>query len=79
MKMRCLNKNNTNYKLYGGRGITVCDDWLDFVGFWEDMGEFYRDGLELDRIDNNGNYEPGNCRWEDWKQQANNRSKELGK
>lgn len=63
MKKRCLNLNSTNYKNYGGRGISVCDRWLKFENFRDDMLASWQEGLQLDRIDVNGNYEPSNCRW----------------
>jgi len=72
MKTRCLNPKHKFYKHYGGRGITVCKRWLDFNNFYADMGD-RPEGKELDRIDNDGNYEPGNCRWVTKKENANNR------
>lgn len=63
MVARCLKPYNTSYKNYGARGISVCKRWMKWENFWEDMGPSYREDLELDRIDNDGNYEPGNCRW----------------
>lgn len=64
MKIRCLNPKAQNFYLYGGRGITVCDRWIDrFENFHEDMKDGYAEGLHLDRIDVNGNYCKENCRW----------------
>lgn len=72
MKSRCCNPNVPCYKNYGGRGINVCDKWLDFDGFYDDMAITYNDTLQLDRIDNDGNYEPNNCRWITLKQNTRN-------
>ena len=75
MKNRCYNKHSKKYYRYGGRGITVCDRWLEsFENFLEDMGE-KPNGLTLDRIDNNGNYEPNNYRWATITQQNINKEK----
>lgn len=72
MKARCYNKKDRGYKDYGGRGIKVCDSWLDVQNFIMDMYPTYTKGLSLDRIDVNGNYEPSNCRWADACTQAQN-------
>ncbi len=75
-KQRCTNSNSHNWKNYGGRGIRMCARWLNsFENFLADMGE-KPEGLSIDRKDNDGNYEPGNCRWATRKQQrANQRAR----
>lgn len=75
MLARCRNPENPKYHRYGGRGISVCKEWEnDFIAFYLAMGERPSAGHTLDRIDTNGNYEPGNCRWATWQQQQRNRS-----
>lgn len=72
MIQRCTNPNAKNYKWYGARGISVCERWLNsFEAFAADMGE-RPDGLSIDRIDNDGNYEPGNVKWSTQSEQVRN-------
>lgn len=78
MKQRCNNRNNHAYKHYGGRGITICSEWLDkekgFINFYNwAMANGYADSLSIDRINPDGNYEPSNCRWANAQEQTDNR------
>ena len=77
MKQRCNNPNNVKYKDYGGRGITVCDEWMnDFKKYYDwCMDNGYKQELHIDRRDNDGNYEPGNCRFVTPKVNANNKQR----
>jgi hypothetical protein len=85
MKSRCSNPHNSKYDLYGGRGIKVCEEWLDFSNFktWAYANGYNptltKEEQSIDRIDSNGNYEPNNCRWADIKTQNKNRRIHNGK
>lgn len=76
MKTRCYNENTDSFKYYGGKGVIICDEWLnDFQTFYDwSMSNGYWDNLTIDRIDVNGNYAPDNCRWTTYKIQSTNRT-----
>jgi hypothetical protein len=81
MKQRCCNINDKRYHRYGGRGISVCEEWRNSFTSFRDwaLNNGYRDDLSIDRINNDGNYCPENCRWATPKEQANNTSKNKKK
>ena len=80
MRSRCYNSKNSSFKYYGGRDITICDEWREDFQCFENwaLQNGYADNLSIDRIDVEGNYEPSNCRWATPKEQANNKRNKKG-
>ena len=74
MRRRCDWLKHKDWKYYGGKGISVCKEWNNFINFKNDMGKTYRKGLSIDRIDNNKGYFKDNCRWVTMKMQQNNKT-----
>ncbi len=72
MKVRCTKEDAKDFPRYGGRGISICERWLSFENFLEDMG-VRPEGMQIDRINNDGNYEPSNCKWVTPRENSNNR------
>lgn len=79
MIQRCTNPNNNNYPRYGGRGINICNEWRNSFQAFHDwaIDNGYKEDLQIDRIDNDGNYEPGNCRWTTATYNLNNTSRSV--
>lgn len=73
MKRRCLNKNEKSYIRYGGQGVVVCAEWLNFQGFYKDMAQSFIEGLSLERIDNDKGYSKENCKWIPLAEQGKNK------
>lgn len=75
IKQRCFDKNRPEYERYGGRGITMFDEWLDFENFYKwAIGNGYEESLTIERIDVNENYKPSNCKWATWEEQSLNKN-----